>query len=273
MTIYQYIYSLLETLDHPFNRNHKLFTLFRILFWKINQWYFKFPVVVQIDKNINCICYPDSSYGGMVVYSRWAEYGVMKNITSNLKSNSVYMDVGANIGDTTIIAAGYTKNKIYAFEPSPIAFPRLVENISLNNLKDQIISEKIVLSDKNGKVKFAEMATSETSHIHTSSKSPKGKIFEVNAITLDKYCKSHKIPKIDLIKIDVEGAEMLVLLGAEEMLSKHKIIHILVELNTQSAQYGYNNSDVVELLKKHGYKISKIPTNFDKKIVNIEAYV
>lgn len=272
MNIRQYYASLIDTLNHPFNKSHKFLTLIRIIFWKINQWLFHLPAIITIDKNIRCICYPDSSYGGMVVYNRWAEYEVMHNIISNLKKDSLYIDVGANIGDTTIIASGYTKNKIYAFEPSPVAYPRLLENITLNNLDDQIIAEKIVLSDKAGIVEFAEMETSETSHISVGDRSHQN-IIRVKAVTLDDYAKSHQISKIDLIKIDVEGAEMLVLLGASELLNKHKIKHILVELNSQSSQYGYTNSDVIRLLKKYGYKLPKLPKNLDTKIMNIHAYV
>lgn len=273
MNTHQYITSLMDTLNHPFNRGHKLLTLSRIIFWKLNQWFFHLPAIITIDKGLRCICYPDSSYGGMVVYNRWAEYEVMHNIVSNLKKDSIYVDVGANIGDTTIIAAGYTKNKIYAFEPSPVAYPRLLENITLNNLDEQIVAERIVLSAKSGPVEFAEMKTSETSRINTNNNSSKDNLIKLQATTLDSYAMTHKIAKIDLIKIDVEGAEMLVLMGASELLAKHRIKHILVELNSQSSQYGYVNSDVVKLLKKHGYKLPKLPLDLDKKIVNIHAYV
>jgi FkbM family methyltransferase len=272
MTIWQYLSSFIDTLNHPFNRRSKWITIFRIIYWKINQMFFHLPAVITLDQGIKCICYPDSSYGGMVVYNRWAEYEVMKNIIRYLKPNSTYIDVGANIGDTTVIAALYTKNKIYAFEPSPVAYPRLLENVRLNNLGSQIVSEQLVVSDHDGRVKFSDMRTSETSHI-SSVRNPSEPSLTLKSITLDSYAQLHQISNIDLIKIDVEGAEMLVLQGASTLLVKHQIKHILVELNTQSTQYGYVNSDVVRLLKKYGYKVPKSTLDIDRKILNIHAYV
>ncbi len=194
----------------------------------------------------------------------------MHTIVSLLKKNSVYVDVGANIGDTTVIAAAYTKGKIYSFEPSPVAYPRLLENIALNGLTSQIIAERQILTDHTGIVMFEEMGTSETSHINPS-KNNHG--LRIKSTTLDVYAKIHHLKIIDLIKIDVEGAEMLVLKGAERLLKEHQIKHLFLELNPDARQYGYTNIDTVAYLKQHGYKIAKLPKNFAERIVNIHAYI
>lgn len=273
MNIFQYFDSFQATLNHPFNRSKKLKTIFRIIFWKINQWFFRLPAIIEIDTCIKCVCYPDSSYGGMIVYNRWAEYELMANIVKILKPDSIYFDIGANIGDTTIIAAAHTSKKIYAFEPSPVAYPRLLENIRLNNLQDQIISERKVLSEKVGKIEFSETKTSETSHIGVEKNEVGGKTIKIDSTTLDLYCAKMGVKRIDLIKIDVEGAEMLVLLGATHLLEKKMIKCLLIELNSASSMYGYKNSDVVTMLKKYGYKTTKIPPDVNSKITNITAYV
>ena len=269
MSLQQYLASLYEVLNHPFNRKHQGMTLARILFWKINQSFFHFPALVELDPGVKCLCYPDSSYGSMVVYNRWAEYNVMSNIVSFLKTNSIYIDVGANIGDTTIIAAAHTQNKIYAFEPSPVAYPRLQENIALNKLGSQVVAEKLVLSNHRGYTSFIEAQTSETSHI-----SPKKENvgLRVRTTTLDDYSQKNALKTIDLLKIDVEGAELLVLKGAARLLRAHQIRHLLIELNPNACQYGYTNTETILYLKQFGYRVSKVPVNVDERIVNIHAY-
>lgn len=269
MTISQYLVSFIATLNHPFNRDRKLRTILRIMYWKLNQWLFHLPAVVEIENGVKCICYPESSYGGMVVYNRWAEYDVIKKIVELLTPKSTYIDVGANIGDTTIIAAAYTRGKIYAFEPSPVAYPRLLENIRLNGLGDQISAEKYAVSDTDGIISFTETRASETSHIGTGE----GKLLKVKSRTLDSYAEEKNIRMIHLLKIDVEGFEVLVLKGAESLLSQHRIKHIIMELNANGRSHGYSNSDVVKFLKDFGYRIQNLPENIDERIMNIHAFI
>jgi len=266
-----YFVTFYETITHPFNRDHKLKTIARIIYWKINQLFFHIPAIINIEKNIKCICYPDSSYGSMVVYNRWPEYGVIKNIISNLSGRDVYVDVGANFGDTTLVAAAHTKGEIYAFEPSPVAYPRLKENIRLNNLSNQIIAEQIILSDHIGYANFVDTSTSETSHL--SSKKDTSDYIKIKSCTLDDYAREKNIKTIKLLKIDVEGSELIVLRGAKKLLAEHRIRNILVELNTDAANYGYNNSDTVNYLKSFGYKIPVLPIDMDKRIINIHAKI
>lgn len=271
------IQSLFRTLTHPFNRAHPFRTIFRILCWKLNQRFFALPTIIEIEKGMRCVCYPDSSYGGMVVYSRWPDYEVTKKITTILKSNSVYIDVGANIGVMTLAAAAETKGKIIAFEPSSIAHPRLLENLALNQLLDRIIVEPLAVSDTNGYLSFSDEQFSELSHI-----SPQNSGTRIKSCTLDSYLTKRKISQIDVLKADVEGAELSVLKGAAGLLTKKAIKHILLELNPYSARYESSNSESINYLSSFGYKIINLATNkrlvpgnlpasFDKRIINIYA--
>lgn len=263
-----YLRTFTETLSHPVNRGKNLLTIWRIIYWKLNQLTLKLPTIVNLGNNIKCVCYPDSSYGGMVVYTTYPDYEVAMGIKKNLREGGIFVDVGANIGFMSLVAATVRKSKIHSFEPSPIAYPRLVENINLNNLGSRVKLNNSLISNSNKSISFVEDDRSELSHISKSDE----KGIKIKSSTLDAYCSKNKIKKIDVLKIDVEGAELSVLKGAGLMLQTHKIKHIYVELNYACRQYGSTNSESLSYLKSLGYRHSKIPSDIDNKVFNLHAW-
>lgn len=244
--------GLLLVLNHPCNRGHKLRAFFRILWWKCNQLFFRLPVVIQLTPEMKCICQPSSSYASLIVYTTWPEFAEMQYAYNNLQPRSTFIDIGAGLGEFTLIAASkITIGKIVAFEPTPLAYRQLLTNIALNNLEKQVKTVTAVVSDKNGKEKFDEASISEVSRISPTKVGQKN----VLAITLDTFCKKEKIKRIELLKIDVEGAELKVLRGCKSLLAHGGIEKIIVELNPNCRQYGYTQYDTVEFLQENEYRI------------------
>ncbi len=175
----------------------------------------------------------------------------MKFVYDSLKANGTFIDIGAGLGEFTLIAASkITRGKLFAFEPSKQARDQLKANIALNSLHQKVQIISAVASDKNGNEDFNETSISEVSRI--SAGKTKNKIA---AITLDTFCQKQKINKIDVLKIDVEGAELKVLKGLQKKLKVGKVEKLIVELNPNCRQYGYSQSDTVEFLEKLGYQI------------------
>lgn len=85
----------------------------------------------------------------------------------------------------------------------------------------------------------------------------------VQSVTLDSYCDMRSVPKIDYLKIDVEGADVDVLLGAGKMLSENKIGIIQIEYSEHWLRAEYNFSNLKDIADKYGYKIYRyIDGNF-----------
>lgn len=252
---------LLSLLNHPTNKNNKLKTILRIVWWKINQLFLQIPAVIEIEKGIYCYCPPFSSYGGLVVYSKLPEYPEMSFMLKTLNDDDTFFDIGANMGMYTLLAASKIKSKtIYSFEPIPRVLNQLRMNLNLNNLLGQVKVIEKVVSDKNGYEKFLVQDISEYSHI-TYHKSRKGTILP--SITLDSFCKKENVKNIDLIKIDVEGAEYKVLKGMNQILKNHRVSKLIVELGGNSVQFGINHQDIVNYLKKFEYLTFKINNNLE----------
>ena len=206
------------------------------------------------------------------VYIRWYEkfsYNFKINGEEHLLKSlpheeiKVIFDVGSNVGDWTKMAfTSFNDATIHTFEISNNSFIILQKNF-FN--KKQIILNNYGLSKMIGKVNFKDFGNSEKSELNTiidnsdfNDKKLKSKINTCYVTTGDIYCEERNISNIDLLKIDVEGAEHYVLEGFAKMLKKKAIKVIQFE-------YGYNNGDVKFLikdfylmLKKYGYVIGPL---------------
>jgi FkbM family methyltransferase len=159
-----------------------------------------------------------------------------------IKNCKVFVDVGANIGGYAIRAAKYCK--VYAIEPLPRNYKILKINEKLNNVK--INSFNIAAGNKNGKIKlYYKLGAYGTPSIKRKYK----EAVEVEMKPLDEIINEESI---DLMKIDVEGAEDLVLEGARDCLKRTKIV--IIE-RSESFPKAYR------ILKEEDFKLSKFLDN------------
>jgi FkbM family methyltransferase len=161
------------------------------------------------------------------------------------KQARVVLDVGANIGVFSLAAAErFPDAAIYAFEPGPDAYSRLVRNLDLNGAANVTPVNLAVYSNCSIMGFSAEGSTS-------TGCVTGGGVLTVQTVTLDEFCLRNEIRRVGLIKINVEGAEVEVLRGAEKTLG---ITDWLVAECHSSAL-----ADMVErLLFAHGFhKVSE----------------
>lgn len=253
----EYLKSFFRILNHPLNRKQKVKAAGRVLWWKANQLFFHLPAVVTLhNTKMQLICTPESSYGSLVVYCNLPEYREMIFLQKTLKSNSIFVDIGANVGAYTILAAAIiTKGKIYSFEPMSSVLGTLYQNIRINNLEDRVKVIKKVASDKTGYERFVSHNISEYSHISIDKTS---KSALIPSTKLDDFFKGLKIPFIDAIKIDVEGAEWKVLKGFENYLKSGKVGRLIVELNRRNTLFKGDSNQIIEYLRKFKYTVYSI---------------
>lgn len=258
MKIFRQFYKLLT---HPLNEKRKLKTIGRIVWWKVNQLFFKIPAIVEMSKNAKLVCYPESSYGSFVVYANFPEYEEMEFIKHTIKNGDTVIDVGANIGAISILSAtSGNKTKVYAFEPTVDLFPYIEENINVNKFQSRIFVVQKAVADKNGTLNFVIESSSEINHIATKGSSAHT-TQKVACITLDTFVKQKNISHINFLKVDVEGAELFVFKGAKKLLQKNNIDIILFELNKNIELFGYAPKDMLKFLKNNNYFVFKFTEN------------
>jgi len=149
-------------------------------------------------------------------------YSCLSNI-----SNPVIFDIGSNMGTyATWIARGFPEGKIYCFEPQRLVFQLLCGNIAINNFDNCHIfnmgigskDEFIEVSEPNY---FSKEDFGIFSLIEDKIPNKSGVKTMVQIMKLDTFVETYKIPKIDFIKIDVEGMDIDVLRGAENVLKRY----------------------------------------------------
>lgn len=151
------------------------------------------------------------------------------------RTNSVVIDVGANRGKYASLVVDLQPTAVvYAIEPHPVSFGRLVKekkgkNVKVFNLACDSASGSIVIHD------YADDSGSEHATLYGEALSDNGAgktaSHTVRAVTLDEFIRENSIGEIDLLKIDVEGNEFNVLKGCMETIGKKMIKAIHFEFN------------------------------------------
>jgi FkbM family methyltransferase len=251
-----YFSALTKILAHPANKDNAIGTIGRLMWWKMNQVFFKLPAVYQLTDSTKIICEPSSSYGSFVIYARYPEFEEMQFIHSYLKKDNVFIDVGANIGAVTLVAADkIARGRIYAFEPTPAIADKCTTNIRLNKLEKRVTCFTTAVSNKNGTLQFAIEPDSEVNHIATNDQRRGSSVITVETITLDTFAAEHNIDHIQMLKVDVEGAELSVFQGATRLLHEQRIDVIVFEVNAKMSQFGSAPAKLFSYLKKCKYKL------------------
>lgn len=245
--------GIIFVFTHPLNKGKLFQTFLRVVWWKFNQLWIQQTTIVPFVDGIVCICKPNSSYGSLIVYTTWPEYEEMQFVQKTLQPNAIFVDIGAGIGDYSLLAASKIKTgKIIAFEPNKQVFKDMQDNIALNNLHSIISALPYAVSNISGEVAFDASEVSELGHISVTKK-PSKRVERVKALKLDSFLKKLNIVTVDFLKVDVEGAESFVFEGAHSLLKRKAIKTILFELNPNSMRYNRQREQTLTLLAGYGY--------------------
>ena len=185
-------------------------------------------------------------------------------ISTLFKPGMTFIDIGANKGDFSLIAAKIVGNegKVLSFEPEPDNCRWIRKSIEMNNYTNIQLFD-LALGSSNGE---ATLYIGEKSGWHSLVPNQAGRgmgEIEVTTRTLDSLLDEINNPDIDLIKIDVEGAEMEVLNGARETLSSNKDLTLLIDLHPH---LGVNPIAVCNLLEENGFKIYNMDASFKEAV-------
>jgi FkbM family methyltransferase len=184
-------------------------------------------------------------------------------LRSVLRPGMIFLDVGANWGYFTLIAAHSVgaAGRVLSLEPDPRLFKRLTECLVSNSLT-QVTALPVAAG--------AEAATLSLSGYDEKSDNfglsriagagaAEGVEFSITARAIDDILDDAGIHDVDLLKMDIEGYEGFALAGMKNSLAAHRIKRIILELHPeQLAEHGQTGSALVERLKAGGYRAHRI---------------
>ncbi|WFC63186.1 FkbM family methyltransferase [Pseudomonas sp. REST10] len=176
-------------------------------------------------------------------------------LKSVLRDGEVFLDIGANLGWYSLALGRHCPtSRIYAFEPIPSTVEMLEKNIRLNRLGNiEVIRMGLFSQEDELNFLFAPDVSGATSLKLAGQSRGRASIQNVvcRTTTLDAFCASRDIVPA-LLKIDVEGAELMVVQGGEKILETTPII-LMELLRKWSRAFGYHPNDVFALLERYGY--------------------
>ena len=191
------------------------------------------------------------------------EAGEVRFLESIIRPGMKVIDVGANIGITSVtIARKIGKDgKLYSFEPAPHYFRTLQQNLSSNRIQN-VEAFPLALSDSTGETEFYLKELSSGIIFEKEAKKTR-----VSIVTIDSFLQQREVERIDFINMDCEGSELLVLRGAKETLRKNKV-RIFCEIHRDFLrQLGQSIGDVVEYLQNLTFEVQSVSLN-DLKVGN-----
>jgi FkbM family methyltransferase len=200
--------------------------------WTLAKLTFSQRPRLKLNKNV--------SLGGWLNFSEyWSfhdavpepERRFMQQCMQSSRGKAVAFDVGANIGAFTCLLPSLGAGEVHAFEPILETFCRLKDNVAANRLLGVCQLNCLAVGRGWELVTFSiQKHDPAENHLAIANDKSPGGSQRVATISLDAYCQSAGIEKIDFLKVDVEGMEPYVLQGAHGLLVGRKVSAILIEV-------------------------------------------
>jgi FkbM family methyltransferase len=197
----------------------------------------------------------------------WDEHGMFEAIKSVADDpvNATFWDIGACVGVHSMFAAQHYENVI-AFEPVMTNVASMTDNVSINGEFDTIDIRKEAVADREGAHTIEIRESSDAGHgRHSLSSEGNYEVLTTDTVTAhtgNKIAAMEGIPNV--VKIDVEGAEGLVLDGMDEVLEHHDLRHVFIETHDPNPvqpsyeDFGYTLDEIYHLLLDAGFSIETL---------------
>lgn len=178
-------------------------------------------------------------------------------LKSLMHAGSVVLDIGANCGWYSLALSRHCPSaRIYAFEPIPYTYDILLRNVRHNGCRN-IETFQSAFSSQDAPLEFlyTPRCSGATSLVEAGQPVEPDKLEKITcpSTTLDSFCAKHELAP-DVIKCDVEGAELMVVQGGERVLATHRPVILIELLRKWSRKFGYHPNDVMKLLGGYGYQ-------------------
>ncbi len=189
----------------------------------------------------------DDEVGRSMYFYREFEPQESAFIFQNVRDSDVCVDIGANVGFYTLgLAKRAIRGVVHSFEPAPLNYHMLAINVLSNSLSNVVLNACAV-GDENDTVDLHITRDGAFSSLVDTGRNPIVGTVQTRTVTLDSYCCQSQLRRIDILKVDVEGAEPVVLRGASALLANPERRPRLVMLELFEPMLRYFGSSIREI--------------------------
>jgi len=169
-----------------------------------------------------------------------------------IPAGAVVVDVGANIGYYALLEAGIAR-KVYAIEPEPGNLNLLRENVELNSLGDRVEIMQMAVSNTSGRALLTLSSQPNQHRLCPQFRNRAGKSIEVSTVSLDEFLENREA---DVIRMDLEGAEWLVIEGMKNILRGNRPLILFIEIHPEHIRdYGGDAPAMLRRLIDNGFRL------------------
>jgi FkbM family methyltransferase len=238
---------------HPVNRHRKLKAVLEYGFIQTAARLVPGDICVEFPNHTRLLVSPRMKGAAHYIAPRLCEFEEMAFVMHFLRPGELFVDVGANVGAFTILAAGVAGAKVRAFEPNPDTFEMLERNVRLNGLQERVTPVRAAVGQSEGTIQLTTDLGTEN-HVTTGATAKNSAT--VKMVTLDKEL-SEAAP--DLLKVDTEGFETEVFSGATNLLQRPQLRAMIVERSDSGKRYGFDEAALHRQIRQCGF----IPCRYD----------
>lgn len=236
-------------LRHPGNQGARFAALLRFFRWQIRSRLGRGPLVHTWVSGVKFLVRRGETGLTGNIYCGLHEFADMAYVLHVLRPGQLFVDVGANAGSYTLLAAGVKRADVIAIEPVPETFARLVANVDLNELGDRVRCFNVGVADSDGDLTF--VLDGDTVNRVAVGMEPQHRVASIRVRTLDDILDG-AAPSV--VKIDVEGYELPVLQGAVNALANPHLHSVIIETNGSGERYGFKDDQLIDMLKSSGFR-------------------
>ena len=221
------------------------------------------PVWVQVEPSIRMLLAGNDLVSRIILETGAWEASTWLAIERHLGRGATFVDVGAHMGYFSLKAAAVVgqSGRVIAIEPHPEMFHTLRGNIIASGATT-VVAEPTACSDSESTLELFSAAAANTGTSSLSQKNASfygegGASYFVAAQQLDTIIRRANLSRVDVLKIDVEGAELQVLKGGQETIARYRPV-LIVELDDRLLEpMGTSSAEIITFLSSHGYSVRR----------------
>ena len=203
----------------------------------------------------------------LAIYLGVYENSTVRAYRKLIRRGDWVLDIGANIGAHTLQFADLVGDggRVIAFEPTDFAFSKLMTNIGLNpSLSGRIVANQLMLVDSDATPRdsltklYSSWPLTAEKELHPDHQGRQMTTTGARSTTLDAYCRSSATPRVDVIKMDVDGYEIDVLRGARSMMRQYHPVFIMELCPYLLEERGFGVEEILEIFRSQDYGMRDI---------------